>query len=197
MSIKLANNEQILKEYAYATTTEGLINKRTTNNSLIVTNKRIIKKDICNKTGYEKINVSEIPVSAVTGVDVKMSSSFKFILLLLGIVFAIAGLACMAGIEDSEGAAAIMMILFLAIAVLCIYKFAKTRSNVLVCTFMVADRINAAMFLGKISFHSIFSRFNVSGQSSLIKVVVDANVARDFVNEIGAMLVDIKENAAN
>ena len=126
-----------------------------------------------------------------------MSSSFKFILLLLGIVFAIAGLACMAGIEDSEGSVAIMMLLFLGIAAFCIYKFIKTRTNVLICTFMVADRVNAAMFLGQVSFHSIFSRFHISGQSSLIKVAVDANVARDFVNEIGALLVDIKENAEN
>ena len=197
MSVKLSNNERIIKEYAYATTTEGLINKRTTNNSLIVTNKRIIKKDVCDKAGYEKINVSEIPVRAVTGVDVKMSSSFKFILLLLGIVFAIAGLVCIANLEDAEGGAVIMMLLFWGIAALCIYRFIKTRSNVLVCTFTVADRVNAAMFLGQISFHSIFSRFNVSGRSSLIKVVVDANVARDFVNEIGALLVDIKENAEN
>ena len=65
MAIKLSNNEQIIKEYSYATTTEGIINKVTTQNSLIVTNKRIITINVQGITGKKK-DFTSIPYSKIT-----------------------------------------------------------------------------------------------------------------------------------
>ena len=197
MSIALSNNEKIIKEYAYASTHEGLINQRTTQNSLTVTNKRIIKTDICEKKGYEKISVSEISVDAVTGLTAKTSSSFKFKFLVFGIILGFFGLFLLMG-PLNEGDTTTTMILLslplLAGAAFCIYKFINTRHNVLVCTFIVSERINSAMNLGAFSFNSFLPNFSAAGKSAFVKVVVDGSVAKNFVNEIGALIVNIKES---
>ncbi len=201
MAIKLSSNEQIIKEYSYAYSTEGLINKVTTKNSLIVTNKRIIKRDVCDKVGHEKINTSEIPVKSITGISTSMSSSFKLIYLVLGIIFGLIGLISLIGAgsgdEDAVGGAIFAALLFIALAALCIYLFIKTRANMLICSFIIADRTTPAMFLGKATVGGLFSRFTSVAQSGYIRIVVDADVAKEFVNEIGALISDIQEVSAN
>lgn len=226
MSIKLATNEKMIKEYAYATTREGIINKRVTQNSLLVTNKRIIKTDICDKTGWEKKDVSEISVDAITGVRTKSSSSFKFIFLVIGIIVGIIGLVSffssfqqvtesvpveneyeyeygygyqqeyeMVTTTKVQWGLIVLAVLLIGLAAVCIYKFIKSRKNVLLCDFVVADRVNTAMCLGAVSYNSLLSRFAISGKSRFIKIVVDGEIAKEFASEIGAILIDIKNGA--
>jgi hypothetical protein len=199
MSIKLAKGEVPVKKYDYATTHEGFFNKRKTSNSLIVTNKRIIKSDACTKTGYENISLSEIAVEDVSGIRTRMSSSFKFFYLFWGIVFSLITfffITMMPKLFRGGSGMFVMLIglvVFGGLAALFIYKFIKSRKNVLVCDFIVGNRLNNAMSMGAVSFRSIFNAANrTNGKSSFVKIVVDASVARDFVNEIGAVLIDIK-----
>ncbi|MBE6535270.1 MAG: hypothetical protein E7677_01425 [Ruminococcaceae bacterium] len=192
MSIKMAENEQIIKEYAYATTREGgFFNKRITKNSLIVTNKRIIKKDECEKSGYQKNSISEISVGSISGMNTKTSSSYKFVFVVLGVLFAISAIVCIAGLSK-DSSMIIPMLISGALSALFIYLFIKNRFNALTCTFIVLDRVNTAMSINGYSFNSLTSRFSVSSKSSFVKIVVDANVCNDFVNEIGALVIDIQ-----
>lgn len=194
MSIKLAANEKIIRKYDYATTREGIINKRITQNSLVVTNKRIIKTDVCNRTGYERINTSEIAVDSITGVRTSATSSFKFIYLVLGIICGLLALLYIGiALSDMEtlGGLVVLFLAFGALSGFSIYKFIRSRINTMVCNFVIADRINSAMQLGAISFSSISSRFNVSARPAFVKIKVDAAVAKKFVEEIGAVLIDI------
>lgn len=209
MSIKLARNETVIKEYNYATTTEGLFNKRETKNTVIVTDKRIIKRDVCEKSGYEKVENNEIAIGAVTGVTAKASSSFKFIFLVLGIIFGIAGFFMVTGSFYSETrydyelsktitenkvnfGSLLFALIFLALAAFLIYKFVTSRMNVLICDFTVADRTNVAMSAGSASYNSIFSRFFISGRSKFVRIVVDAAIAKEFVDEIGSIILDVQ-----
>ena len=191
MTVKLAANEKIVREYNYARTREGFINKRITKNSLLVTNKRIIKMDTCDKTGYSAADISEILVEAITGLNTKTSSRFKFGLLIAGIVAALIGLVLL--ISSSGNAAPIVFgLIAMAIGGLFIYRFVKSRRNVLNCNFIVADRINNAMYMGAATYNSLFSALRVSGKSKFVKIVVDGAVAEAFASEIGALLLDIK-----
>lgn len=197
MFIKLATNEKVIKKYDYATTQEGIINKRTTEQSLIVTDRRVVKVESCDKVGYQKKNVSEIPVDSITGVHAKSSSSFKFSYLVWGIISAIVGLMMLftGDSDDKETASVIFGIVLVALAAFLIYLFVKSRRNVLICNFVVADRTNHALNLGGVSTNTLFGRFanfHSMGHSKFIKIVVDAKVADELVREIGALLIDIK-----
>ena len=200
MSVKMSNNEYIVKQYDYATTTVGLINKRETHSSLIITNKRIIKKENCDKMGYEKLNVSEIPVNAITAVNTKMSSGFKFAYLVWGIILALSGLITFIAGCNAEDNAVLPIILGLAFMVgggFLIYKFFTARVNAVVYTFVVADRLNIAMSSGSVSFNNLFPVFNLFNTPKFVKVVVDANTAKDMVNELGAWILNIQDSTKN
>lgn len=195
MSIKLATNEKIIKQYNYATTREGLINKRITKNSVTVTNKRIIKTDVCDKNGYEKLSVSQINVKDITGICTKTCSNFNFLFLIFGILFGLWGLPTFfSSFSDGEFLFGPFLIgaILIAVSAFLIYKFIKSRKNVLLCDFIIANRTNSAMSLGAASYNSLFHRANTLGHAGFLKIVVDATVAKEFVSEIGAILMDIQ-----
>lgn len=196
MSIKLAANERVIKTYNYAKTREGIINKRITNNTLIVTNKRVIKKDVCDKEGYQKTTITQIPTRAISGINARATSGFKFIFLVLGIVFALAGFINLISSVFGNSRAAAGIVLFLifgGLSGLFFYLFKTKRINSVTCTFTVSERINTAMGVGAFTFNSATSRFKVSGASSFFRIFVNASEAYAIVEEIGAIIADIQD----
>ena len=90
MSVKFAKDEKVIKFFNYAAT--GYNKKKNsydTFKSLIVTNKRVIHEQVCEKRGNEVILRQEMPVTDAKYVKTTMGKTSTPKFLLLAILFAI------------------------------------------------------------------------------------------------------------
>ena len=88
MSIKLANDEKIVKSYEYAGVSKlGIGNSASTTKTLTVTNKRIIHESVTTGMGTDCVSTQEIPVKSAKYVNVYYGMKSYSILLLMGILF--------------------------------------------------------------------------------------------------------------
>ena len=90
MSVKFAKDEKVIKSFNYAAT--GYNKKKNsydTFKSLIVTNKRLIHEQVCEKRGNEVILRQEMPVADAKYVKTTMGKTATPKFLLLAILFAV------------------------------------------------------------------------------------------------------------
>ena len=86
MSIKLSNGEKIVRNYDYA---EVKTRTSTTTKTLIVTNRRLIHREVSSGFGNESISNREMPVKAAKYVDVYYGMKSCIGALVIGIIAAI------------------------------------------------------------------------------------------------------------
>ena len=192
--IKLAAGESVAKIYSYGHISSGR-KKNTIENSLIVTNKRVIYQSLGNKTVSRK----EIPVEAAEYIDTKYTTQrvgiwftvFSFLigaaLLALGLDFLKLEFISSYGLKLPlivAGGVLIALALFGVIRLTC----HRRRGAVEV------------IISGRLMENELLS-FGVSNlkvrqkQAERLRIKVDKSVAVDMVNELGALLLNIR--AAN
>ena len=192
--IKLAAGESVAKIYSY-----GNVNarrkKNSVENSLIVTNKRVIYQSL----GARSVARKEIPVEAAEYIDTKYTSQragiwLALLSLLLGAALLVFGLnPFKLGFISQHGLGLSLMIVggvFLAIA---IFLFIRLR--------IYRRRGSVEVIIsGRLAEHELLS-FGVSNlkirqkQVERLRIKVDKNVAVDMVNELGALLLNIRSAA--
>ena len=183
MELKLANNEQIVKTYTYSTRSiKSNAGKENVNNNLIITNKRIINESVSKKTVIRK----EIPVEAADYVYTVFAT--QGITLLVAIIAAVAGvLSLIIGVTTDMTILTVLGIVMLVIAVAAVIKFFLNKgAGVMV------------EISGKMGEHSLMQMGTSSLTKSVrlrkLKIKVDKSVSEAMVNEIGALLLDLKRN---
>ncbi len=179
MSIKLSKNEKILKEYAYSTVT---VNKEETSKKLIITNKRLVHRIETHKMGGEEIVNEQINVGDVKSVDASYGKQTHPIFLVWAILFGLAGVAMIA----AQIIVGVIIALLIAAGFVALYIFKK--EFVVTCAFSF-ERATAELVAG-----SSMAGYGMGGKAvKKIKIAVNGSVAKDMVEEIGALILDANE----
>ena len=97
MSIQLANGEKILRSYDYAQSQSKGLAGTDGSKTLVITNKRIIHKETIKGKKQSGTNMSEMPVKAAKYVRTSFKETRYPILLVIGIILAIAAVFCLIG----------------------------------------------------------------------------------------------------
>ena len=195
--IKLAAGESVAKIYSYGKVAAGR-KKNAVENSLIVTNKRVVYQSL----GRNTVSRKEIPVEAAEYVETKYTTQkagivLAILSLIIGGALLVLGLDLFGLKFISEYKLAIPFMAggaaLLAISLLLIIRFICRRRRGAV----------EVIISGRLMENELLS-FGVSSlkirqkKAERIRVKVDKSVAVEMVNELGALLINIRtaQNAA-
>ena len=202
MDLMLSKGEQIVKEFQYGEKKQkGLFagKKNNVKRSLIVTNKRIVSQSQGQNTTARK----EIPLSAadyVTSSFTKHQFSIvpAIILAIFGLAALIAGLV-MSNQKPSGGSSSSSDMtnqiigfillglggLFLILAIILLFVFLFNRSAGV--EIIIAGKCLETQLLDVAS-----SNLKPSKKAKLFKIIVKKEIAFPMINELGALLLDLK-----
>ena len=195
MSIRLSENEKIIKEYDYASVgLKGVANASHTSKSLTITNKRIIHREIGAGIGNEKIRTTEMPIEAAKYVDTFYGmKSFNF-LLILGVLLSLVALVALVGLPGMAKLVAFVLFAVLAAVCFIIYKFKK--EYVITCNISTDTRVTPAFRCSSMSGSTISGRLTAALKRANrrmtinIRVKVDKDVAKAMADELGSIIAD-------
>ena len=91
MSIQLSNNEKILRTYDYATAKSRGLAATKRSKTLIITNKRIIHKEISKGANTTSVNMSEMPIETAKYIRTSFKKTGYPILIVFAVLAAIVG----------------------------------------------------------------------------------------------------------
>ncbi len=182
MSIKLSKNEKILKEYAYSTVT---VNNAETSKKLIITNKRLVHRIEMHKMGGEEIVNEQINVGDIKSVDASYGKQAHPIFIFWAVIFGLAAVAMLAA-KILVGA-----VIGLLAAAGCVALYIFKKEYVVTCSFGF-ENATAELVAG-----SGMAGYGAGGKAvKKIKIAVNGGVAKDMVEEIGALILDANECSA-
>ena len=181
MPIKLASTEKLVREYHYATVHYGRNQKNDVSKSVIVTDKRIISREERLKKGRESIVTEEVPISAVKYVNTLYGRTSKKLLLVLSII-------------------CFCTLVLLPLGIAFLVGYLRSRKSSVSCEFLTDAYITGIFSMDSASYNSKIAakeakKKHKSRKAMKIVVDVDDRVARDFVEEIGALILDYANGA--
>ena len=191
INLVLSKNEKVVKEYAYGEEkVKGLIagavhKKENVKNSLIITNKRIINQTL----GPNKVARDEMPIDAAEYVYSSLKKDQKSIVpaiisMVLGLILLIVGLVVKVNILNIVLIILGVLGLVGGIVLLIMWFMSKTAK----VEVHISGKTPNTQLL-EVSTSSI-----VTKKIREFKIIVDRDVAAQMVNEIGAIILDTKEN---
>lgn len=192
MSLILASDEKIIREYEYASVgTIGVGKSSETYKRLIITNKRIVHQEHATGVGMERYSASEMPIEKATYVDTYYGMKSYTALLVLGILFAIAALVVL--IAELH-IAIVFAALVVAVAFILVYIFKKDY----MVTFSIKTDgfINPAMYASSRAGGSLTRglRRNLRAAESLttinVKIRVHKEEAKALAEELGMAILE-------
>ncbi|MBQ9070071.1 MAG: hypothetical protein IJY23_01810 [Clostridia bacterium] len=203
--LRLANNEKIVKNYDYSTVTKGIFKKEVTQNSLTVTNRRVVLQSVSNHVAARK----EIPVSSAEYVDATFAKNGRSLLKtilcgLLTVAFLVVFFILNSklnqasdtvnsyGADTDFSGIALIMLIPAAIALV------ATVINVLIYIFSLggAVLITIGGRRNEVELLTLGASNMVDSKGSdSIKIKVDRNVSETMVNELGAVIMNINDGS--
>lgn len=192
MSLMLASDEKIIREYEYASVgTVGVGHSSETYKKLIITNKRIVHQEHATGVGMERYCSSEMPIEKATYVDTYYGMKSYTALLVLGILFAIAALVVLiAGLHIAIVVAALVV----AVAFILIYIF--KRDYMVTFSIKTDGFVNPALFASSLSGSSLTRniRRNLRAAEAMttinIKIRVHKEEAKLLAQELGTAILE-------
>ena len=184
MTLKLAKNEIIIKRFDY--TTRKIKNSK---RSLIVTNKRIISEIMDrNSVMRKEIPVSEAEYISTSYANTKSSLLAFILFLILAIVAGIVGWKVELPVPYLNYGLYGLAGLFLLLACIMLGKFFKNRAASVEITISGKKMETQVFSLGS---------SNMSSKSKVkdLKIQIDRNQSVAMVNELGAVLIDVKNQS--
>ena len=186
MELKLAKDEKIIKEYLYSTRAQKGLGggKNSLEKKLIVTTRRVISESKSELTVIRK----EIPLEAcdyITSSYSKQATSLigAIVCFVIGLIGIIASFVVKDEIYKFIPLGVGAILIALGIVLLVLFFIKKSAS--------VEVRI-----AGKLSEHSLLSvgssNMGSRKKAKKIKIIVDRHSSEIMVNEIGALLIDVK-----
>ena len=191
MSIQLAKGETIVRTYDYASVhTQKGFSGSDTYKKLIVTNKRVVYEGACAQRGKERQLRQEMPISEAKYVDTYYGKTSSPIFILLGILAVVAGLilCVMAAADGGEVVAMMPGFAVIILGVIFFVLFLKSRRTMLACTISTDHKIIPALTVAEASTGGN-NKKKRNNNSTTIIVDVNAEVAKQLVDELGSVLL--------
>lgn len=182
--MQLSKNEQVVRQWDYATSKSGIVDLNKTQATLTVTNKRIVH-DVRNKLEISRTEVQLKDVKTVHLTQTRKSMVGPMLLIVLGIVLAIVGLVLMLGDSDFAIIGALPLVLGALIA---IKGFLSLRGGAFTLNLYTYDASEESMTIGASGGKGLGKK-----NKSRIKVVVNNDVAADIVDCLTAIILDAKD----
>lgn len=201
MSVSLAKNERVIKEYEYANmSVVGIGKKSATTKKLTVTNKRIIHQESTAGIGTERISTTEMPVKDAKYVNAYYGSKSFGFLLKLGIYVLIftVGLVYLLLASDTslEGGMLALVACLGIIGVVAIILYFVIKDRSVIFSIRTDTHITPAMQASSkaesLLTKGIFARLRSAdrGLTINVKVKVNQKVAKELVEELGAVILE-------
>ena len=196
MSVKFAKDEKVIKFFNYAAT--GYNKKKNsydTFKSLIVTNKRVIHEQVCEKRGNEVILRQEMPVADAKYVKTTMGKISSPELLVQAILFAILAVA-IALVSVFEFAAKFQFVFwilaapFAVLAIVKLYAFLTSCSRVVNFSIFTDHIVTPVISSAVVETNADDSSDKKSKKEPALEIRVNIDVAREIADELGAVLLD-------
>ena len=196
MSVKFAKDEKVIKSFNYAAA--GYNKKKNsydTFKSLIVTNKRLIHEQVCEKRGNEVILRQEMPVTDAKYVKTAMGKTSTPKFLLLAILFAVIaiGVAFVSTLEAVAKFNYVFWILAAPFAVLAIVKLSAFFAS---CTRVVSfsiftDRtVTPVIYSTAIETNNDETANKKAKTEPTLEIHVNTDIAREIADELGAAILN-------
>lgn len=197
MSIKLANDEKIVKSYEYAGVNKlGIGNSSGTSKKLIVTNKRIIHESITTGRGTDCVSTQEIPVQSAKYVNVYYGmKSYAILAVFCCISLIISLFYLFSSIENDSLLPLFFVFAILAVVFYLLYRFVK--DYVVTCTILTDGLISPTMRLSSKDGSTLtrrargFMRAADDTASINVKVKVKKEAAKEMAEELGSVIADV------
>ncbi|MCR5422957.1 MAG: hypothetical protein K6E74_04895 [Bacilli bacterium] len=184
MTLKLAKNEIIIKRFDY--TTRKIKNSK---RSLIVTNKRIISEIMDrNSVMRKEIPVSEAEYISTSYANTKSSLVAFILFLIMAIVAGIVGWKVSLPVQYLNYGLYGLAGLFLLLSCIMLGKFFKNRAASVEITISGKKMETQVFSLGS-------SNMSSKSKAKDLKIQIDRNQSIAMVNELGAVLIDVKNQS--
>ena len=183
--MQLSKNEQIVREWDYATSKSGMIDLNKTQATLTITNKRLIH-DVRNKLEISRTEVQLKDVKSVHLTQTKKSMAGPIVMIVLGIILAIVGVVLATTSKDT--AVIIGFIPLLLGALIAIKGFMSLRGGAFTLNLYTYDFSEESMTIGARGGKGLGKK-----NHSKIKVIVNNDVAAEIVDSLTAIILDAKE----
>ena len=184
MTLMLAKNEVIIKRFDY--TTRKIKNSK---RSLIVTNKRVISEIMDRNSVIRKeIPVSEAEYLSTSYANTKPSLIASILFLILAIVAGIVGWKVDLPVLYMNYALYGFAGLFLLLAIIFLVKFFKNKAASVEITISGKKMETQVFSLGS-------SNMSSKSKAKDLKIQVDRSQSIAMVNELGAVLIDVRNQS--
>ena len=188
--LRLANNERIVKNYNYSTVTKGVFKKETTQNSLTITNRRIVLQSLSPRSAARK----EIPVSAAEYVDATFAKNGRSLAkTIISAILTIALFVAYFTLGEQLGEMVTYILIPAALALV------ATIINIFVYIFSLggAVLITIGGRRSEVTLLTLGASNMVEAKGSeSMKIKVDREVSATMVNELGAIIMNINDGRA-
>ena len=162
---------------------------------LIVTNKRIIHEQVCEKRGNEVILRQEMPVADAKYVKTTMGKTSTPRFLLLAILFALVAAAAVV-VSTLEFAAKFQFVFwilaapFAVLAIVNLYNYFATCSKVVSFSIFTDHIVTPVIYSTAIETNNDEGAGKKANKEPALEIRVDTTIAREIANELGAAILD-------
>ena len=187
MSVQLSNGEAIIRTYDYATAQSRGLASSTRSKTLIITNKRIIHKEVSDGVNTSSVNMSEMPIKAAKYIRTSYKKTGYPILIVLAVIFGLMAISLLVATKQIVG-----FLIPAALAALCVFIYINKKDYAFACSIDTDTHITNAFNFSSVSGSSrtsgIFAAFGSANKSFSIKVKVKSDVAQQMANELGYII---------
>ena len=170
----------------------------TASKTLVVTNKRIIHREIGEGTDNEFINTSEMPVKSAKYVNTYYNKVGFPIFLVLAIIFAITAvvsliLTFVMAEEMNQDPNPIMSFIFIILAVVFFIIYKEKKQYKFSCTIDTDTEITPAFTFASTTSNTktngIFRKAKKANATTAVRIVVNGAVAKEMADELGYVIM--------
>ena len=151
MSVQLAKDEKILRTYDYATAKKGGLAGATVSKTLVVTNKRIIHREVGEGKNNEFLNTSEMPITSAKYVNTYYNKvGFPRFLIqaivaaIIAVILFIVSAAFAEDLDDAAGIVTFFGVLALVFAAIFFFIYIKKKDYKFTCVIDTDTHITPA-----------------------------------------------------
>ena len=181
--MQLSTNEQVLRQWDYATSKSGMVDLNKTQATLTITNKRIIH-DVRNKLEISRTEVQVKDVKSVHMTQTRKSKVGPIMKIVLGIIIAIVGII----IASSAEVAALIPVFLILGGIFVVWGILSLRGGALTLNLYTYDTSEESLTIGASGGKGLGKK-----NKSKIKVIVNNDVAYDIVESLTALILYAKE----
>ena len=184
--MQLSTNEQVLRQWDYATSKSGMVDLNKTQATLTITNKRIIH-DVRNKLEISRTEVQVKDVKSVHMTQTRKSKVGPILKIVLGIIIIIAGIILSSAVEIP----ALIPVFLVLGGIVVVWGVLSLRGGALTLNLYTYDTSEESLTIGASGGKGLGKK-----NKSKIKVVVNNDVAFDIVESLTALILYAKEAPA-